>query len=197
MRELRLPGWDHQRHLYGEGRSGNTTIGVQHVTVHEPTPPTFTNVPASLSFNTGAGATSCGIFVGDDYEAPPQLRTTVTPQSFAPACRWEIYSRLEYTDNVHGESGSLCHCHSNSDRGRQYTADGHCTGCCYVVHRCGCDLMRRYCQQSYSTLVNLATDNCSFVNRSGVPAANFFPAAHPPESPATDAHGNTARLPRQ
>ena len=45
--------------------AGNTATGVQHVTVHENTPPTFTFVPADLVINTGAGATSCGAFVGD------------------------------------------------------------------------------------------------------------------------------------
>ena len=41
--------------------AGNTATGVQHVTVHETTPPTFTNVPANVGpIYTGAGATSCG-----------------------------------------------------------------------------------------------------------------------------------------
>lgn len=46
--------------------SGNTATGVQHVTVHEPTPPTFTFVPGNLvNVPTGPGATFCGTFVGD------------------------------------------------------------------------------------------------------------------------------------
>lgn len=45
--------------------SGNHTTGVQHVTVHETTPPTFTSVPGSLTINTGPGATSCGVVVSD------------------------------------------------------------------------------------------------------------------------------------
>jgi uncharacterized repeat protein (TIGR01451 family) len=44
--------------------AGNTTTGVQHVTVLESTPPTIT-APAAVSINTGPGATICGAFIGN------------------------------------------------------------------------------------------------------------------------------------
>jgi len=46
--------------------AGNSVSAVQHVTVHEPTPPTFTFVPGNVGpIFTGPGATSCVVFVGD------------------------------------------------------------------------------------------------------------------------------------
>ena len=46
--------------------AGNSVSAVQHVTVHELTPPTFTFVPPAVGpVYTGAGATSCGALVSD------------------------------------------------------------------------------------------------------------------------------------
>jgi hypothetical protein len=45
--------------------AGNSVSGIQHVTVHDLTPPTFTFVPPDVTVNTGAGATSCGTVVSD------------------------------------------------------------------------------------------------------------------------------------
>lgn len=44
--------------------AGNSTSGIQQVTVTESTPPTIT-APSDLTLNTGPGATACNKFVGD------------------------------------------------------------------------------------------------------------------------------------
>ncbi len=177
---------------------GNTTVGVQHVTVHEPTPPTFTFVPASLTINTGAGATSCGAVVGDatlgtatvaDGCDTTVIRTgvpagnnfplgdtviTYTAKADLSVTRTQTITVVDTTAPVVTAPAPVT----------LYTGAG-ATSCGVTVS----DLDATFG-------VGTATDNCpgvGAVTRSGVPSGNDFPVGDTTLTySATDAHGNTS-----
>jgi hypothetical protein len=178
--------------------AGNTTTGVQHVTVLENTPPTFTFVPGNLTFNTGAGATSCGVVVGDatlgtatvaDNCDTTVIRTgvpagnnfpvgvtviTYTAKANPSVTATQTITIVDNTPPVVTAPGAVT----------LYTGAG-ATSCGVTVS----DLNATFGTGS-------ATDNCpgvSAVTRSGVPSGNNFPVGNTTLTySATDAHGNTA-----
>ena len=177
--------------------AGNTATGVQHVTVHEPTPPTFTFVPVSMSFNTGAGATSCGTFVGDatlgtatvaDNCDTTVIRTgvpagnifpvgtttiTYTARADITVTATQIITVVDNTPPVVTAPGPVT----------LYTGPNATT----------CGVTVSNLDTTFGT--GSATDNCpgvGAVTRSGVPSGNVFPVGTTTLTySATDAHGNT------
>jgi uncharacterized repeat protein (TIGR01451 family) len=177
--------------------AGNTATGVQHVTVHETTPPTFTFVPSNLSFNTGPGATSCGTFVGDATLGTatiadncdttvirsgvpagnifPVGSTTITYTARADitVTRTQIVTVVDNTVPVVTAPGPVT----------LYTGPG-ATSCGVTVSNL---------DTTFGT--GSATDNCpnvGAVTLSGVPSGNVFPVGTTTLTySATDAHNNT------
>jgi uncharacterized repeat protein (TIGR01451 family) len=178
--------------------SGNTATGVQHVTVHETTPPTFTFVPANVTANTGVGATSCGTFVGDatlgtatvsDNCDTTVIRTgvpagnifpvgnttiTYTAKADLSVTATQIVTVVDDTPPVVTPPAAVT----------LYTGAG-ATSCGVTVTNLDGTLG-----------TGSATDNCpgvGSVTRSGVPSGNVFPVGQTTLTySATDAHGNTA-----
>ena len=177
--------------------SGNTTTGVQHVTVREAAPPTFTVVPGNVTVNTGPGATTCGAFVGDatlgtatvsDNCDTTVIRTgvpagnifpvgsttiTYTARADLSVYRTQIVTVVDDTPPVVTAPGPVT----------LYTGPG-ATSCGVTVT----DL-----NGTFGT--GTATDNCPGVGpvtRGGVPAGGVFPVGQTTLTySATDAHGNT------
>jgi len=178
--------------------SGNTATGVQHVTVHETTPPVFTFVPANVGpVFTGAGATSCGTFVGDatlgtatvtDGCDTTVIRTgvpagnifpvgnttiTYTAKADITVTRTQIVTVVDNTLPVVTAPGAVT----------LFTGPG-ATSCGVTVSNLN---------TTFGT--GSATDNCpgvGAVTRSGVPSGNVFPVGTTTLTySATDAHGNT------
>jgi uncharacterized repeat protein (TIGR01451 family) len=179
--------------------AGNVATGVQHVTVHETTPPTFTFVPANVGpIFTGAGATSCGAFVGDatlgtatvaDNCDTTVIRTgvpagnifpvgvtviTYTAKADTSVTATQTVTVVDNTPPVVTAPAAVT----------LYTGTG-ATSCGVTVSNL---------DGTFGT--GSATDNCpgvGSVGRSGVPAGNFFPVGPTTLTySATDAHGNTA-----
>jgi hypothetical protein len=171
---------------------------VQHVTVHETTPPTFTFVPANLSLFTGAGATSCGTFVGDatlgtatvsDNCDTTVIRTGVPAGNIFPVgntvitytARADLSVTATQTVTVVDNTPPVV---TAPGAVTLYTGPG-ATSCGVTVT----DLNATFGTGS-------ATDNCagvSGVSRSGVPAGNVFPLGNTTLTySATDANGNSA-----
>ncbi len=179
--------------------SGNTATGIQHVTVRETTPPTFTFVPGNVGpFNTGPGATSCGTFVGDatlgtatvsDNCDTTVIRTGVPAGNIFPVGDTTITYTAKADISVHVTQ--IVTVVDNTPpvvtapaAVTLYTGTG-ATSCGVMVT----DLN--------GTLgIGSATDNCpgvGAVTRSGVPAGNVFPVGPTTLTySATDAHGNTS-----
>ena len=178
--------------------AGNTATGVQHVTVHEPTPPVFTIVPADLvNVPTGPDATICGTFVGDatlgtatvsDNCDTTVIRTgvpagnifpvgattiTYTAKADITVTRTQIVTVVDNTLPVVTAPGPVT----------LYTGPDATT----------CGVTVSNLDTTFGT--GSATDNCpnvGAVTRSGVPAGNVFPVGPTTLTySATDAHGNT------
>ena len=178
---------------------GNTATGVQHVTVHETAPPTFTFVPADVGpFFTGSGATSCGTFVGDatlgtatvsDNCDPTVIRSgvpagnifpvgdttiTYTAKADISVFRTQIVTVVDNTPPVVTPPAVVT---LNTGTGA--------TSCGVTVSNL---------DATFGT--GSASDNCpgvGAVTRSGVPAGNVFPVGQTTLTySATDAHGNTS-----
>ena len=177
--------------------SGNTATGVQHVTVHETTPPVFTSVPGPVTVNTGSGATSCGAFVGDATLGTatvsdncdttvirsgvpagnifPVGHTTITYTAKADitVTATQIVTVVDNTPPVVTPPAAVT----------LFTGPG-ATSCGVTVSNLNGTLG-----------TGSATDNCAVgaVTRSGVPAGNVFPVGQTTLTySATDAHGNTS-----
>ncbi len=176
--------------------AGNSVSGVQHVTVHDLTPPTFTFVPPAVTVNTGPGATSCGALVSDatlgtaiisdDCDTTvirtgvpagnnfPVGTTVITYQAKADlsVTATQIVTVIDNTPPVLNVPGAVT----------AYTGPG-ATSCDTVV--------------SDATLgTATATDNCpgiGAISRTGVPSGNVFPVGTTTINySVTDAHGNTS-----
>jgi len=176
--------------------SGNTSTGVQHVTVRDTTPPTFSYVPPAVTVNTGAGATACGTVVSDvtlgtavvsDNCDTTVIRTgvpagnlfpvgttviTYTAKADLSVTATQTVTVVDNTPPVLNAPGPVT----------AYTGAG-ATSCDTVV--------------SDATLgTATATDNCpglGSITRTGVPGGNNFPVGTTTVTySVTDAHGNTS-----
>lgn len=176
--------------------AGNTSTGVQHVVVHEPTPPTFLFVPASLTINTGPGATSCGAYVGDatlgtatvsDNCDTTVIRTGVPAGNNFPVgstvitytARADLSVTATQTITIVDNTKPIL---TAPAAVTAYTGTG-ATSCGTVV--------------SNATLgTATASDNCPGIGsivRTGVPAGNSFPVGTTTVTyTVTDAHSNTS-----
>jgi hypothetical protein len=178
--------------------AGNIATGVQHVTVRDFTPPTFTFVPGNLTINTGPGATTCGTVVSDatlgtaivsDNCDTTVIRTGVPAGNLFPVgvtvitykakadlsvTATQTVTIIDNTPPVVAAPGPVT----------LYTGAG-ATSCGVTVANLDATLG-----------TGAATDNCpgvSAVTRSGVPAGNNFPVGTTTLTySATDAHGNTS-----
>ena len=176
--------------------AGNTTTGVQHVTVHETTPPVFTFVPPNVTVSTGAGATSCGAVVDDatlgtatvsDNCDTTVIRTGVPAGNIFPVGMTVItYTAKADTSVTASQTVTVIDNTPpivTAPAANSYTGPG-ATSCGVTV-------------TDLDTTLGTATasDNCpgASVARNGVPAGNFFPVgATTLTYSATDAHGNTS-----
>jgi uncharacterized repeat protein (TIGR01451 family) len=176
--------------------SGNVATGIQHVTVHETTPPTFTFVPGNVGpINNDPGL--CGAFIGDatlgtatvfdncdttvirsgvpagNIFPVGQTTITYTAKADLSVTATQIVTVVDNTPPVVTAPGPVT---LNTGPGA--------TSCGVTVT----DLNGTFGTGS-------ATDNCPGVGpvtRSGVPAGNFFPVGPTTLTySATDAHNNT------
>ncbi len=178
--------------------AGNTATGVQHVTVHETTPPTFTFVPGNLTFNTGAGATSCGVIVGD---------ATLGTATVADGCDTTVIRSGVPAGNNFPVGTTVITYTAKADLSVTATqtvtivdnTPPVVTAPAPVTLNTGpgatlCGVNVSDLNATFGT--GSATDNCpgvSAVTRSGVPAGNNFPVGNTTLTySATDAHGNTS-----
>jgi len=177
--------------------AGNTATGIQHVTVHELTAPTFTFVPPDVTRNTGSGATSCGVVISDaelgmatvfDNCDTTVIRTGVPAGNNFPVGDTLItYTAKADTSVTRTQKVTVV-----DNTLPSVTAPGPVT--LYTgtgAVSCGVTV-----SNLDATLgVGSAVDNCpgvSAVTRSGVPAGNDFPVGTTTITySATDAHGNT------
>jgi uncharacterized repeat protein (TIGR01451 family) len=176
--------------------AGNQATGVQRVTVHEPTPPTFTFVPGGVGVNNDSGL--CGAFVGDatlgtatvsDNCDATVIRSGVPAGNIFPVGDTVI----TYTAKADITVTSTQHVIVTDNTPPVVTAPGAVT--LYTgsgATSCGVtvtDLNGTFGNGS-------ATDNCSGVSavtRGGVPTGNIFPVGPTTLTySATDAHGNTS-----
>jgi len=182
--------------------AGNVTTGVQHVTVHETSPPIFTHVPSNVTVSTGPGATSCGVVVSDaalgtatvaDNCDTTVLRSgvpagnnfpvgvtviTYTAKADTSVTATQTVTVLDNTPPIVTAPAAVT----------LFTGPG-ATSCGVTVANLDATLG-----------TGSASDNCPGtgpVTRSGVPAGNLFPVGTTTVTySATDAHGNTASAPQ-
>lgn len=178
--------------------AGNVATGVQHVTVHETTPPVFTSVPGALTVNTGLGATSCGAFVSD---------ATLGTATVSDACDSTVIRSGVPAGNNFPIGVTVITYTAKADLGvtatqtvtvvdntppsitapapvTLYTGAG-ATSCGVTVSNLDATLGTAS-----------ASDNCpglGAITRSGVPSGNAFPVGATTVSySVTDSHGNTS-----
>jgi uncharacterized repeat protein (TIGR01451 family) len=177
--------------------AGNTSTAVQHVTVHELTPPTFTFVPGNLTINTGPGATSCGVVVSDstlgtaivaDNCDTTVIRSGVPAGNNFPvgttiityAAKADLSVTATQSVTIVDNTPPIV---TAPGPVTLYTGAG-ATSCGVTVNNLDATLG-----------TGSATDNCpgvGAVTRSGVPAGNNFPVGTTTVTySATDAAGNT------
>jgi hypothetical protein len=178
--------------------AGNTATGVQHVTVHETTPPTFTFVPGAVAVNTGPGATSCGAFVSDATLGTATVAdgcdTTVIRSGVPAGNNFPVgVTVITYTAKadtsvtatqtvtvVDNTPPSI-----TAPAPRTLFTGAGATSCGVTVSNLDATLGTAS-----------ASDNCpglGAITRSGVPAGNAFPVgATTVTYSVTDAHGNTS-----
>jgi uncharacterized repeat protein (TIGR01451 family) len=178
--------------------AGNSISGVQHVTVRETTPPVFTFVPGNLTFNTGPGATSCGMYVGDatlgTATVSDNCDTTVIRSGVPAGNNFPVgTTTITYTAKADPSVTATQTVTVVDNTLPVVTAPGAVT--LYTgpgATSCGVTV-----SNLDTTLgTGSATDNCpgvGAVSRSGVPAGNTFPLGPTTVTySATDANGNTA-----
>jgi uncharacterized repeat protein (TIGR01451 family) len=179
--------------------AGNSVSAIQHVTVHETAPPTFTFVPADVGpFFTGSGATACGTFVGDatlgtatvsDNCDTTVIRTGVPAGNLFPVGD----TIVTYTAKADLSVFRTQHVIVVDNTPPVVTAPAAVTlNTGAGATSCGVTV-----SDLNTTLgTGSATDNCpgvGAVTRSGVPAGNVFPFGPTTLTySATDAHGNTS-----
>ncbi|HEV7682703.1 MAG TPA: HYR domain-containing protein [Pyrinomonadaceae bacterium] len=178
--------------------AGNVSTGVQHVTVHETTPPTFTFVPSSLTINTGAGATSCGAFVGDatlgSAVVADNCDTTVIRSGVPVGNNFPVgVTVITYTAKADTSVTATQTVTVVDNTPPVVTAPAAVT--LYTgAGAVSCGVTVSNLNATLGT--GSASDNCAGVGsviRSGVPAGNAFPVGQTTLTySATDAHGNTA-----
>jgi hypothetical protein len=176
--------------------AGNQATGVQHVTVHETTPPTFTFVPGDVGVNNDSGL--CGAFVGDatlgTATVSDNCDTTVIRSGVPAGNIFPVGDTvITYTAKADTSVTRMQHVIVADNTPPVVTAPGAVT--LYTgsgATSCGVtvtDLNGTFGNGS-------ATDNCpgvSAVTRGGVPAGNVFPVGPTTLTySATDAHGNTS-----
>jgi uncharacterized repeat protein (TIGR01451 family) len=178
--------------------AGNVSTGVQHVTVHETTPPTFTFVPASLTINTGPGATSCGAFVGDatlgTATVADNCDTTVIRSGVPAGNNFPVgVTVITYTAKADTSVTATQTVTIVDNTTPVITAPAPVTlftGPGAVT--CGVTVSNLNATLGTAS----ASDNCpglGAVSRSGVPAGNAFPVGQTTLTySVTDAHGNTS-----
>lgn len=178
--------------------AGNQTVGVQHVTVHETTPPTFTFVPADLSFNTGPGATSCGVFVGDatlgSATVADNCETTVIRSGVPAGNNFPVgQTVITYTAKADTSVTATQIINVVDNTVPVVTAPAPVT-LFTGPGATACGVTVSNLDATFGT--GSATDNCpgvGAVTRSGVPAGNAFPVGQTTLTySVTDAHGNTS-----
>lgn len=178
--------------------AGNVSTGVQHVTVHETTPPTFTFVPASLTINTGAGATSCGAFVGDatlgTAAVADNCDTTVIRSGVPAGNNFPVgVTVITYTAKADTSVTATQTVTVVDNTPPVITAPAPVTlstGPGAVI--CGVTISNLDATLGTAS----ASDNCpglGAITRSGVPSGNTFPVGQTTVTySVTDAHGNTS-----
>jgi len=181
--------------------AGNSTSGTQTVTVNEnPNQVPTIDAPANVSVNTGAGATSCGTFVGD---------ATLGTATANDNCPGFVVTRTGVPAGNNFPVGTTTITYTVTDRVGNTAQDTQTvtviddtppvvTPPAAVTLYTG--LGATSCSVTVSNLdatlgTGSATDNCpgvGAVSRSGVPAGNVFPVGQTTLTySATDAHGNT------
>jgi hypothetical protein len=186
---------------YSATNSAGTTTGTQTVRVNEdPNQPPTISAPANLTVNTGAGATSCGTFVGDatlgTATANDNCPGFVVTRSGVPAGNNFPVGTTTITYTVTDRVGNTAQATQTVTVVDNtppvvtppapvtlYTGPG-ATSCSVTVSNLDGTLG-----------TGSATDNCpgvGAVSRSGVPAGNVFPVGTTTLTySATDAHSNT------
>jgi hypothetical protein len=178
--------------------AGLTATGVQHVTVHETTPPAFTFVPADVTVSTGAGATSCGSFVGDATLGTATVfdgcnENTVIRSGVPAGNNFPVgVTIITYTAKADTSVTATQRVTVVDDTLPVVTAPGPVT--LYTgpgATSCGVTVGDLNAVLGTGS----ASDNClgvGPVTRNGLPAGNTFPLGNTTVTySATDAHGNT------
>jgi len=183
--------------------AGNSTSGIQHVTVTEnpAIPPTITP-PAAVTLYTGSGATSCSVTVSN-------LDATLGTATASDNCPGVTVARSNVPAGNIFPLGNTTITYTATDRSGNMSS---ATQVVTVVDNTppvvtppgpvtlftgagatSCGVAVSNLDGTFGT--GSATDNCSgvgAVTRSGVPSGNFFPVGNTTLTySATDAHGNT------
>jgi len=178
--------------------AGNVTTGVQHVTVHETTPPIFTSVPANVTVSTGPGATSCGVVVSDatlgTATVADNCDTTVIRTGVPAGNNFPVgMTVITYTAKADTSVTATQTVTVIDDTPPVVTAPAAVT-LFTGPGATSCGVTVANLDATLGT--GSASDNClgvGAVSRSGVPAGNSFPVGNTTVTySATDAHGNTA-----
>src|SRR6185312_5682304 len=179
--------------------AGNVATGVQHVTVLETVPPTFTFVPANVGpVFTGAGATSCGAFVGDatlgTATVADNCDTTVIRTGVPAGNNFPVgVTVITYTAKANPSVTATQTVTVVDNTPPVVTAPAAVT-LFTGAGATSCGVTVSNLDGTFGS--GSATDNCpgvGSVSRSGVPAGSFFPVGPTTLTySATDAHGNTA-----
>ncbi len=182
--------------------SGNSTSGIQTVTVNEnPNINPTIDAPANVTVSTGPGATSCGTVVSD---------ATLGTASASDNCAGVVVTRTGVPAGNVFPVGTTIVTYRATDRVGNFTEDTQTVTVIdntppVVTAPAAITLFTgpgaTSCGVTVSDLngtlgTGTATDNCpgvGAVSRSGVPAGNFFPVGQTTLTySATDAHGNTS-----
>lgn len=179
--------------------AGNTSTATQTVTVTESVNPTI-SAPADLVMNTGAGATDCGVVVGDatlgsatandNCPGVTVTRTGVPAGNLFPVGETIVtYTATDRSGNTATDTQKVT---VNDDTNPTITAPATVT--LYTgANASECGVTVSDLDGTFGTAT--ANDNCPGVTvaRSGVPAGSDFPVGNTTLTyTATDAHGNTA-----
>jgi hypothetical protein len=184
--------------------AGNTSVGVQHVTVTEsPAVPPTIDAPANVTLFTGTGATSCGVTVSnldaalgtatasDNCSAVTVTRSNVPAGNVFPLGNTTItYTATDASGNTASDTQVVTVVDNTPPVVTAPAAVTLFTG----PGATSCGVTVTNLDGTFGT--GSATDNCAgvgAVSRSGVPSGGVFPVGETTLTySATDAHGNTA-----
>jgi len=185
--------------------AGNTATGTQTVRVNEnPNINPTIDAPADVTVNTGAGATSCGTFVGDATLGTATAndncggfvvtRTGVPAGNIFPVGTTTVtYTVTDRVGNTAQDTQSVTVIDNTPPIVTPPAAKTLFTG----AGATSCSVTVTNLDATLGTAS--ATDNCPppsggfVINRTGVPAGNVFPVGQTTLTySTTDAHGNTA-----